>query len=565
MSVQQGEYESVTSPMAIRTLLSVMIESGGVSLCLASMEGRPEPVVLMEQHEGETLVMDLSSVNYLLSRLQQGEQFFLRGQSQGKVVRTSLLSLTETRRLGGRFLCCSNYPVAVDVLQRRESFRAELRMGMVVSTAVFGEGDKGIAGELRDLSQSGCQVELPLMASGVLAEADRPLKLAFTFPNGTYFELCGIARHQKTDPERHLLRVGFQFVNGSAEQARQIWYFVCEIEREAARYKKETQDEYDRHVSPLFEQPGKRVTGTERLGRRDIRRYATAMARRLVKVAAYLDAQLLLLQQGGGIDSRQLSRNADRLLVLHEEDRQALLFASRCLAPEPLLVRHGIAVAVHLLDLVGGSMPHDVRKAIVASGLIHDLGKALVPQVIFKAPDFEASHRQAMSEHVALLMDRLQSCQWLSATIAQAVIGGINERLDGSGYPAGLTGDDINELAKASAVVDVVEAMRRDRVDRPAKTIQQIYRHLLSHPHQLDPRWIKRYIEHFKALPVGSLAHFSSAQLAWVVRLDDTGAPVEVVLTERAEPPMRNTLGATVSGDVFERLGRPIKEVAVST
>ncbi|WP_249979015.1 HD domain-containing phosphohydrolase [Vreelandella olivaria] len=563
MSVQQGEYERVTSPVAISTLLRVMIESGGVSLCLASMEGRPEPVVLMEQYEGETLVMDLSSVNYLLSRLQQGEQFFLRGQSQGKVVRTSLLSLTETRRSGGRFLCCSDYPVSVDVLQRRESFRAELRMGMVVSTAVFSESDKSISGELRDLSQNGCQIELPLMASGVLAEADQPLKLAFTFPNGTYFELSGVARHQKMDPERHLLRVGFQFVNGTVEQARQIWYFVCEIEREAARYKKETQD--DRHSSPLFEQPGKRAADTERLGRRDIRRYATSMARRLVKVAAYLDAQLLLLQQGGDIDSRQLSRNADRLLALHEEDRQALLFATRCLAPEPLLVRHGIAVAVHLLDLVGDNMPHDVRKAIVASGLIHDLGKALVPQVIFKAPDFEASHRQAMSEHVTLLMSRLQGCQWLSATIVQAVIGGINERLDGSGYPAGLTGSDINELAKASAIVDVVEAMRRDRVDRPARTIQQIYRHLLSHSHQLDPRWIKRYIEHFKALPVGSLAHFSSAQLAWVVRLDGTGAPSEVVLTERAEPPMRDTLGATVSGDVFERLGRPIKEVAVST
>ncbi|HBN59731.1 MAG TPA: phosphohydrolase, partial [Halomonas sp.] len=79
------------------------------------------------------------------------------------------------------------------------------------------------------------------------------------------------------------------------------------------------------------------------------------------------------------------------------------------------------------------------------------------------APNFEATHRQALSEHVSLLMARLHTCQWLSATVAQAVIGGINERLDGSGYPAGITGDDINELAKASAVVDVVEAMRRDR------------------------------------------------------------------------------------------------------
>ncbi|WP_404464751.1 PilZ domain-containing protein [Vreelandella aquamarina] len=563
MEVQQDEYESVTSPSAISSLLNTMIESGGVSLCLATPDARPEPIVLMEQHEGDTLVMDLSSVDYLLSRLQQGEQFFLRGQSQGKVVRTPLLSLTETRRSGGRFLCCSDYPTTVDVLQRREAYRAELRMGMVVAASVFGGGDDSALGELRDLSQDGCQLELPLTASGVLAETDEPLKLAFTFPNGTYFEVHGIARHQKTDPERHLLRVGFRFTGCTSEQERQIWYFVCEIEREASRYKKEVQEE--RQPSPLFEQPGRRTPDTEHVGRRDIRRYATPTARRLVKVAAYLDAQLLLLQQGSDIDSRQLSRNADRLLALHEEDREALLFASRCLSLEPLLVRHGIAVAVHLLDLVGANMPREVRKAIVASGLVHDLGKALIPQVVFKAPNFQATHRQALSEHVSLLLARLHTCQWLSATVAQAVIGGINERLDGSGYPEGLTGNDINELAKASAVVDVVEAMRRDRPDRPGRTAQQIYRHLLAHPHQFDPRWIKRYIEHFRALPVGSLALFSSEQLAWILRLDDRGAPLEVVLTQQPEPPMRDTLGSIVRGDVLERLGKPVREVAVST
>ncbi|WAM52209.1 HD domain-containing phosphohydrolase [Vreelandella venusta] len=563
MSVQQDEYERVTSPTAVSSLLNTMIEGGGVSLCLASADARPEPIVLMEQYAGKTLVMDLSSVDHLLDCLQQGELFFLRGYSQGKVVRTPFLSLTETRHVGGRFLCCSDYPATLEVLQRRESFRAELRLGMVVPASICGEGEDRVYGELRDLSQDGCQIELPLTASGVLADTDLPLTLAFTFPDGTYFEVQGVPRHQKTDPERHLLRVGFRFMNCASEQERQIWYFVCEIEREAARYKKEVQD--DRQPSPLFEQPGKRTAGGEHVGRRDIRRYATPMARRLVKVAAYLDAQLLLLQQGSDIDSRQLSRNADRLLLLHEEDREALLFATRCMSPEPLLVRHGIAVAVHLLDLVGANMPRDVRKAIVASGLVHDLGKALVPQILFKAPQFEAVHRQAMSEHVALLLDRLQHCQWLSTAVAQAVIGGINERLDGSGYPDGLTGSDINELAKASAVVDVIEAMRRDRADRPAKTVQQIYRHLLSHPHQFDPRWTKRYIEHFKPLPVGALAHFSSEQMAWIVRLDAQGAPAEVVLTHQATSPMRETLGDMLRGDVLERLGKPMREVAVST
>tara|TARA_R110000824_G_scaffold222202_1_gene409779 strand:- start:199463 stop:201151 length:1689 start_codon:yes stop_codon:yes gene_type:complete len=562
MAAQQDEFETIASTTVIESLLNALIETGGVSLCLATDDARPEPIVLMEQYRGQTLVMDLSSVDYLLHHLQGGAAFYLRGQAQGKVVQTPLLRLTETRHAGGRFLCCSDYPATLDVLQRRESFRAELRMGMVVA-ASLGDGDAEVAGELKDLSQDGCQLELPLAASGLLAEAANSLKLTFTFPDGTYFEVLGDARHQKTDAERHLLRVGFNFVECSAEQERQIWYFVCEIEREAARYNKEQQDE--RQPSPLFALPNKRSGADELLGRRDVKRYATPMARRLVKVAAYLDAQLLSLQQGSDIDGRQLSRYADRILDLHDEDREALLFASRCLYPEPLVVRHGIAVAIHLLDFVGASMPHELRKAIVASGLIHDLGKALVPQVLFKAPHFEASHRKVVSEHVQLLLDRLHGCQWLSVAIAQAVIGGINERIDGSGYPGGLGGAELSELAKASAVVDVVEAMRRDRADRPAKTVQQIYRHLLQHPHQFDMRWIKRYIEHFKGVPVGSLARFSSQQQGWILRLDAKGNPTEVLLAPQAEPPMRDNVGAIVKDDVTERLGRMVGEIAVST
>lgn len=564
MAAQGNEYERITGPVMIEMLLNDLIENGGVSLCLDESQARREPIVLMEQHADKTLVMDLSSIDYLLTQLQEGATFTLRGQAQGKVVHTPSLGLTEVRRSGGRYLCCSDYPGYLDVLQRRESFRAELRMGMQVKVTLLGDDHQAVNGDLRDLSQEGCQVELPITASGILAAAgSQPVKMALTFPDNTYFEVYGEARHQSTDPDQQLLRVGFRFQRCDSEQERQIWYFVCEIEREAARYERENQSA--RQPSPLFEAPQQRHAADDHAGRRELRLYATPMARRLAKVAAYLDAQMLLLQNGSDIDSRQLSRYADRLLALHEEDREALLFACRCMMREPLLVRHSLAVAVHLLDLVGNHIPQDVRKAIAASAMVHDLGKALVPQVLFQAKTFDASHRNTMSEHVELLLMRMKNCHWLSASIAHAVIGGINERMDGSGYPKGISGEQLHELAKASAVADVVEAMRRDRPDRPARTVQQIYRHMLRHPHQFDPRWMKRYVEHFKTLPIGSLVRFSSDQLAWVQRLDAEGNPVEVQVTQRADPPSNTNLGTLIRGDVRERLGRPVSEVAVST
>jgi HD-GYP domain-containing protein (c-di-GMP phosphodiesterase class II) len=562
MDAQDNQYETLSGPKEIALLLNALTESGGVLLCPDEPEARPEPIVLMEQHPGQTLVMDLSSVDHWLSRLQDGEGFYLRGQVQGKVVRTPVLMLTEVRRVGGRYVCCSDYPASLGVLQRRESFRAELRMGMGVAVTLFGQDDEAVQGELRDLSQDGCQLELPLMASGILTEAQGyPLKLALTFPDGTHFVVQGTVRHQKADPEQQLLCAGLRFEQCGADQERQIWYFVCEIEREAARYNKEAQDE--RQPSPLFESPQKRQAGSH-VGRRQFIHYATPAARRLAKVAAFLDAQMLLLQNGSNVDSRQLSHYADRLLLLHEEDRDALLFATRCMTREPLLVRHSLAVAVQLLDLTGANMPRDARKAIAASGMVHDLGKALVPQMLFQAAAFDAPHRQTLQEHVPLLLERLRSCHWLSTNIAQAVIGGINERMDGSGYPQRLVGEQLAELARASAVVDVAEAMRRDRADRPAHTVQQVYRHLLRHPQQFDPRWIKRYVAHFKTLPVGSLVRFSSDTLAWVLRVDQHGNPTEVQIAAGAEPPTSENLGELVRSNIVERLGQPVGEVAVS-
>ena len=55
----------------------------------------------------------------------------------------------------------------------------------------------------------------------------------------------------------------------------------------------------------------------------------------------------------------------------------------------------------------------------------------------------------------------------LPASVTDAVLQH-HERLDGSGYPAGLRGDEIGEFARIIAVADVVEAMSSHRPYRPA-------------------------------------------------------------------------------------------------
>ncbi|WP_163574710.1 HD domain-containing phosphohydrolase [Halomonas faecis] len=560
MAQAQDDFVRITSPAEVESLLDQMIEPGGASLLLDKPASSPQPVLLTEQVVGESLLLDVTAIREVSSQLKRGLGFRLLGQIAGKMVRTPMLKAESCSVSGDRVVCTSDYPLYLEELQRRESFRARLRLGMEVGAILRGDDDASAQGDLKDLSLEGCQLELPASVASLLGSSAHPLEIELCFPDGTHFTMKGSPRHQASDPERQALRVGFRFEAVTGEQERKLWYFVREIEREATRSAGD--GDSGRLPSLLFQAQS---AAPPAVGRRNLLDYPTPMARRLARVAGYLDAQLLELQQDGSIDSVQLSRHADRLLLLADEDAEALLFATRCLYREPLLVRHGLAVAVHLLVLAGGnSVPRDVRKAMAASAMVHDLGKGLLSRALMEAKTFGVDERAQLEPHVATVLEGLSTCHWLSASVARSVVGGINERLDGSGYPGGLASDQLHELARMSAVVDVVDAMRRDRADRPAWAIDSVYRHLLKEPGLFDPRWVKRYIQCFGLRPVGSLVRFKGGELGWIQRLDAQKRPFQVQLTERIEPP-GDALGRVIRGDVVGQLGEPVEEVPVST
>lgn len=561
MTQPQDGYTRVDNPLEIETLLESLSQPGGASLQLEDANsGEPMPVLVVEQYSGDSLLLDITAIREVAAELRRGKAFRLLGQARDKMLRSLPLVMSECHEQDGRLLCRSAYPMTLEVLQRRESFRARLRLGMEVGVLVRVDGDDPpLQGDLRDLSLEGCQVELPITSASQLA-SPMPLELELCFPNGARVVMLANPRHHVVDNERQAIKVGFQFATVSGDQERQLWYFVREIERESTR--QASDPDATLQPSPIFQYP---ATPSPAVGRRYVQAYATPMARRMARVAGYLDGQVLELQRGSDLDSVQLSRHADRLLTLHDEDREAALFATRCMLREPLPVRHGLAVAVHLLDISAtASMPRDVRKAVVACGMVHDLGKALLPDELLASTRLDASQRAELATHVDLLLPRLASCQWLSKSVVQSLVEHVNECLDGSGYPGGLTAESLGELARLAKVVDAVDAMRRDRPDRDAWKIADIYRHLLGHPEQYDQRWVKRYITHFGLLPIGSLVRFEAGQLGWVQRLDGNGAPFQVQLSESARPP-DDSLGKVVRGERLARLGRVVDELAIST
>jgi PAS domain S-box-containing protein/putative nucleotidyltransferase with HDIG domain len=124
-------------------------------------------------------------------------------------------------------------------------------------------------------------------------------------------------------------------------------------------------------------------------------------------------------------------------------------------------------------------LPQERMEAIQMAGIIHDIGKILVPSEILSKPGkLSDAAFNIIKTHPQAGYDILKSIEF-PFPVAQIVLRH-HERMDGSGYPAGLSGEKILLEARILAVADVVEAMASHRPYRPVlgidKALEEITR-----------------------------------------------------------------------------------------
>jgi putative nucleotidyltransferase with HDIG domain len=129
---------------------------------------------------------------------------------------------------------------------------------------------------------------------------------------------------------------------------------------------------------------------------------------------------------------------------------------------------HSAAVATYARDIAArmGLAEQDQRLAHLC-GLVHDIGKIGLPAGLLEKPGaLTLDERREMQRH-SEIGERILANVETYAEIA-AVVRSHHERMDGNGYPDGLTGDQIPLLARIIAVADAYNAMTSDRPYRDA-------------------------------------------------------------------------------------------------
>jgi putative nucleotidyltransferase with HDIG domain len=150
-------------------------------------------------------------------------------------------------------------------------------------------------------------------------------------------------------------------------------------------------------------------------------------------------------------------------------------------ARDPYTVYHQQRVARFACDLASeiGLGPDSVR-ALRMAGTIHDLGKIAIPAAILTKPGRLTNIEFAMiKNHPQIAFEILKPVRF-PGQVSQIVLQH-HERLNGSGYPLGLKGEEILLEARILGVADVVEAMCSHRPYRPSLGLEialhEIYKH----------------------------------------------------------------------------------------
>lgn len=132
---------------------------------------------------------------------------------------------------------------------------------------------------------------------------------------------------------------------------------------------------------------------------------------------------------------------------------------------------HSLRVAVFLSVFarnLGLSMAE--QSVLTAGGLLHDIGKTAIPALLLNKPGhLTDSEFGIMKGHVAASVKILEKSPGLPEGVL-LIAGQHHEKLDGSGYPHGLPGAQLNELARMAAIVDIFSALTDRRVYKPTMT-----------------------------------------------------------------------------------------------
>jgi len=231
----------------------------------------------------------------------------------------------------------------------------------------------------------------------------------------------------------------------------------------------------------------------------------------------------------------------------------ALISIARLKSKDDYTYMHSVAVCALMISL-SGQLGLDAAQTRVAglAGLLHDLGKAMIPPDILGKPgkltdaEFDVIKSHPREGYLLLLESSGVG------DVERDVCLHHHEKVDGSGYPDRLGADEISLFAKMGAVCDVYDAITSNRPYKhgwdPGESIRRMAEWSKGH---FDPTVFQAFVKAIGIYPIGSLVRLSCGRLAVVVEQGE-----QSLLSPRVKVFFSTRANARIAPEVID-LARP--------
>lgn len=224
-------------------------------------------------------------------------------------------------------------------------------------------------------------------------------------------------------------------------------------------------------------------------------------------------------RMGKAVDANSALPLVEEIAASVMRNPGALIGLARLKASDDYTYMHSVAVCALMISLATqlGLDEPQVRDAGLA-GLLHDIGKMAVPMEILNKPGkLSDAEFDAIKEHPEAGYQILRRSEQIN-DMALDVCRHHHEKMDGTGYPQGLAGEEISLYARMGAICDVYDAITSNRPYKPgwcpSESIHKMAGWCGTH---FDERIFQAFVRSIGIYPVGTLVRLDSGRLGVVV------------------------------------------------
>lgn len=245
-----------------------------------------------------------------------------------------------------------------------------------------------------------------------------------------------------------------------------------------------------------------------------------ARARRVREQAHKAAHQILEdVQSGKAIQTEKAYEVVTEMDESITHNKDALLLLMRLRNKDEYTFDHSVSVGVLLLAFARAmGFDDETTRIIGLGGLLHDVGKMAVPMDILNKPsaldkdEFEKIKRHVL--HCREILSTTHNVPHSAALIATQH----HERFDGTGYPYGLSGEEISTGGQMAAIADVFDALTSDRCYRQGcdqiEVLRKLYGWSKTH---FNEQLVHQFIRCIGIYPVGTVVQLESGLIGVVV------------------------------------------------